>query len=119
MKLILDVHHSRSAAERLRRGGHDVQAAADLSALAALVDEELLRWAAADGRVVVTQNAKDFDRIVRSWVATGEHHAGVVFTSPRRFHRGSTNYPENLIVALTRLLAAPPAAELDWMNWLD
>ena len=108
MKLILDVHHSRSAAERLRRGGHDVQAAADL-----------LRWAAADGRVVVTQNAKDFDRIVRSWVATGEHHAGVVFTSPRRFHRGSTNYPENLIVALTRLLAAPPAAELDWMNWLD
>lgn len=119
MKLLLDVHHSRVAAERLRAAGHDVQAAADNPELAALPDEELLRRASSDSRAVVTENAKDFDRIVRSWVATGEHHAGVVFTSPRRFHRGSNGYPESLIVALTRLLATPPVAELDWVHWLE
>jgi hypothetical protein len=118
VKLLLDVHHSRIAAERLRAGGHDVQAAADLPELAALPDEELLRRAGVDRRAVVTENAKDFDRIVRSWVATGEHHAGVIFTSPRRFHRGSTSYPEDLIVALTHILTTPPVAELDWVHWL-
>ena len=119
VKLLLDVHHSRIAAERLRADDYDVQAAADVPELAALPDEELLRQASADDRAVVTENAKDFDRIVRSWVATGEHHAGVIFTSPRRFHRGSTSYPENLIVALTRFLATPPVAELDWVHRLE
>jgi Domain of unknown function (DUF5615) len=119
VKLLLDVHHSRIAAERLRATGQDVQAAADDPELAAVPDEELLRRASADGRAVVTENAKDFDRIVRSWVATGEHHAGVIFTSPRRFHRGSTSYPENVIVALTHFLAMPPVAELDWVHWLE
>jgi hypothetical protein len=85
VKLLLDVHHSRVAAERLRANGYDVQAAFDHPELAVLADEELLRRASADERAVVTENAKDFDRIVRSWVATGEHHAGVIFTSPRRF----------------------------------
>jgi hypothetical protein len=66
---------------------------------------------------VVIENAKDFDRIVRAWTATGEHHAGVIFTSPRRIHRGSAGYPENLIVALTRFLATPRVAELDWVRW--
>jgi hypothetical protein len=119
VKLLLDVHHSRIAAERLRAHGYDVQAAADVPELAALPDEELLRQASAADRAAVTENAKDFDRIVRSWVATGEHHAGVIFTSPRRFHRGSTRYPENLIVALTRFLATPPVAELDGVHWLE
>jgi Domain of unknown function (DUF5615) len=119
VKLLLDVHHSRVAAERLRASGYDVQAAFDHPELAVLADEELLRRASADGRGVVTENVKDFDRIVRSWVATGEHHTGVIFTSPRRFHRGSNSYPENLIVALVRFLANHPVAELDWVHWLE
>ena len=119
MKLLLDVHHSRLAAQRLTAAGYDVVAAADLPDLATLSDEELLRRASADERAIVTENAKDFDRIVRSWVATGEHHAGVVFTSPRRFHRGGVAYPENLIVSLTRLLESPPDTEHDWVHWLQ
>ena len=75
--------------------------------------------ASAEERAVVTENAKDFDRIVRSWMATGEHHAGVVFTSPRRFHRGGVAYPENLIASLTPLLESRPEAEHDWVHWLQ
>ena len=119
MKLLLDVHHSRLAAERLRGKGHDVEAAADDVLLATLDDEELLRAAAADGRVLVTENARDIDRIVRTWAARGEHHAGVVFTSPRRFHRGSRGYPDNLVAALERLLDEPVERSRDWIHWLS
>lgn len=119
MKLLLDVHHSRLAAERLRHLGHDVEAAADHPGMAMLPDEELLRQAAADGRSVVTENAKDFERIVRSWAATGEHHAGVVFTSPRRFHRARHSYPEDLEAALVLLLNRVPSEQRDWIHWLD
>ncbi len=119
MKLLLDVHHSRVAAARLRPNGHDVVAAADQPHLAELADEELLRHAAADRRALVSEDAKDLSRIVRQWAATGEQHAGVVLTSTRRFHRGGTAYPENLIVSLTRLLDSPPETEHDWVHWLE
>jgi hypothetical protein len=119
VKLIFDVHHSRIAAARLRQNGHDVVAAADDPRLAKLVDEELLRHAASEGRALVSEDAKDLGRIVRQWAATGDHHAGVVLTSPRRFHRGGAAYPENLIASLTRLLESPPETEHDWVHWLD
>ncbi|MHB1928778.1 MAG: DUF5615 family PIN-like protein [Acidimicrobiales bacterium] len=118
MKLLLDTHHSRLAAKRLRAAGYDVTEAADDPALASLPDEDLLRAASRSGRVVVTENARDFDRIVRTWVVAGEHHAGVVFTSPRRYHRGSNSYPANLVSALATLMADPPSGDLDWVYWL-
>lgn len=118
LKLLLDTHHSRLAALRLRDGGHDVVAASDDPVLACLPDEELLRAAYVDRRALVTENVKDFDRIVRSWSATGEHHAGVVFTSPRRYHRASQAYPANLVAALRTLLGTPPQQQIDMVLWL-
>lgn len=119
LKILLDVHHSSAAAARLRQRGHDAVAAADDPRLTVLADEDLLRSATSDGRAVVTENAKDFDRIVRAWATTGDHHAGVVFTSPRRFHRGGLSYPQDLIAALERFLTDPPAESRDWVAWLD
>ena len=116
VKLLLDVHHSRVAAERLRSQDHDVLAASDDRVLAVMTDEDLLRFAAAEQRSLVTENVKDFDRIARTWLTAGEHHAGIVFTSPRRFHRGRLGYPEGLVVALEQLLVNPPRAEHDWVN---
>ena len=118
MKLLLDVHHSPLAARRLRDKGHDVVAAAEDPILAALDDEELLHASTRSDRVLVTENARDFDRIVRDWAAAADHHGGVVFTSPRRYHRGSKAYPANLVRALTRLLDRPPGTTLDWVYWL-
>jgi hypothetical protein len=118
VKLLLDAHHSRHAAERLRVAGHDVIAASDDPGLAALEDDELLRAASAAGRAVVTENARDFDRIARTWAAAREQHAGIVFTSARRFHRGSSAYPANLVAALTRFLADAPADQTDGIWWL-
>ena len=119
MRLLLDVHHSPHAAQRLRDDGHDVIAAADDPALAGLDDEELSRVASREVRCVVTENVRDFDRIVRSWLASDEHHSGVLFTSPRRYHRGAKSYPANLVRALAALLEVPPASTRDWVQWLD
>jgi hypothetical protein len=119
VKLLLDVHHSPRAAERLRERGYDVVAAATDQALSSMADEELLRHASTHGRAVVTENAKDFGAILRTWASTGERHAGVIFTSPRRFHRGSAAYPENLVVAPARLLDASADAENDRVHWLE
>jgi hypothetical protein len=119
VRLLLDVHHSPKAAQQLRDDGHDVIAAADDPALAGLEDDELLRAATLDGRSVVTENARDFDRIVRDWSARGEHHHGVVFTSPRRYHRGAKAYPANLVRALAVLLDDAPESTSGWVHWLD
>jgi hypothetical protein len=117
LKLLLDTHHSPTAAAALNAEGHDVVAGATEPNLARLADEELLAVATSEGRALVTENAKDFDRIVRTMSAHGEHHAGVVFTSPRRYHRGSAAYPGNLIAALRTLLADPPQDQTDWIHW--
>jgi hypothetical protein len=119
VRLLLDVHHSPHAAEQLRDHGHDVIAANTDPALAGLDDEDLLRAASRDGRCLVTENVRDFDRIVRAWVASDEHHEGVVFTSPRRFHRGAKSYPANLVRALPTLLEDPPESARDWVHWLE
>lgn len=118
LRLLLDVHHSRLAAGRLRDDGHDVTAAADDPILASLPDEELLRAATGEGRALVTENAKDFDRIVRAWSAAGVPHAGVVLTSPRRYHRASRAYPTNLVAGLAALLADPPDDQTNLVCWL-
>lgn len=118
MRLLLDVHHSRVAAERLRQDGCDVLAAADDSRMRVMADDDLLRAATADQRALVTENIKDFDRIIRAWASTGEHHAGVLFTSPRRFHRGNLAYPENLVVALRQFLSDFSPEDADWVYWL-
>jgi nucleoside-diphosphate-sugar epimerase len=118
MRLLLDVHHSRHAAERLRNQGHDVVAATDDESLRDAADEELLALATVDSRVVVSENVKDFDRLVRQWAESGTHHAGVIFTSPRRFHRGSSAYPDNLVKALGAFLATAPEQFTDQVHWL-
>jgi hypothetical protein len=102
----------------LKAAGLDVTAAAVEPALAGLEDEELLTRATRDGRALVTENAKDFDRIIRAMSARGEHHSGVIFTSPRRYHRGSAAYPGNLIEALKAVFAEPPTDQTDWIYWL-
>lgn len=118
LRLLLDTHHSPVVAAAHRSDGYDVLAAAADPGLAPLEDDDLLGAATRDGRALVTENAKDFDRIVRAWAGRNAHHAGVVFTSPRRYHRGSTAYPANLIAALRALLAEPPVEQTDWTYWL-
>lgn len=77
MRLFLDAHVSgRRIARALRDAGHDVRAADEERALDGWEDERLLELATAEGRIMVTFNAKDFARLVSEWAAAGTSHAG-------------------------------------------
>ena len=77
MKLFLDAHISGPRiAQTLREAGHDVRAADEERELDGLTDEELLSIAAAEERIFVTFDVKDFPVIARRWAEAGQAHAG-------------------------------------------
>lgn len=105
---MLDEMHAPSVAEALRADGHDVVAVAAVPGLRGIADEDLLIHAAGEGFVIVTENVVEFAAIAARWATEGRSHAGLVFTSPKRFNRATRAYPGNLVVALRNLLSEPP-----------
>jgi len=92
VKLLLDEHYSPAIAEQLQKRGYDVLPVAERSRvehahLRQRSDEDLLRWARDEGRVLVTENVRDFMSLHRTFLARGDVYAGILFTSPRAFPR--------------------------------
>lgn len=78
MRLFLDAHISGPRIARaLRDRGHDVRAADEERELDGLEDERLLELAAAETRVMITFDVKDFTMLARRWAEAGRTHAGV------------------------------------------
>ncbi len=111
MKLFLDAHISGlRIARTLRDDGHDVRAADEERELDGLTDEELLSIAAAEERIFVTFDVKDFPVIARRWAEAGRAHAGcaiVVGIDHGEFGA--------ILEALARELAARPR-QADWTD---
>jgi len=104
MRLLLDAHLSpRRGGKPLTDAGHDVLAIAEVPEYAALADEQVLELAAAEGRVLVTRNAKDFDRTTRRWASLGLRHAGVLLIWTR-----DTDEFGALVAEITEALGAEP-----------
>jgi NAD(P)-dependent dehydrogenase (short-subunit alcohol dehydrogenase family) len=77
MRLFLDAHVSgRAIARALRERGHDVHAADEERQLDGMEDETLLELAAAEERIMVTFNIRDFARIVGRWAGAGKDLTG-------------------------------------------
>ncbi|MBC8070072.1 MAG: DUF5615 family PIN-like protein [Deltaproteobacteria bacterium] len=78
MRLYADENFPRASVEALRGLGHDVLTAAEAGhANIATPDEDVLSYAAAEERAVVTLNRRDFIRLAR----TIEHHGVIVCTA--------------------------------------
>lgn len=114
VKLLLDEMHAPIVARRLADLGHDVVSVAEESSLRAMTDDELFRWAAAEGRRIVTENVKDFRRLL---VQTSGSGAALLCTSSRVFPRIRRN-PGPLIAALHAWLSAPDVADRPDEDWL-
>lgn len=110
--------HAPAIADALGAEGHDVVAVAATPSLRGTSHEDLLAYAAARQLVVVTENVVDFAAIAARWAADGRAHAGLIFTSPKRFNRASLAYPGNLVVALRGLLGDPPDIGASGTWWL-
>ncbi len=79
MKILLDAHiSSRTVGRALIEGGHDVRALDSEPELEGLSDPEVLELAAAEGRVLVTANVRDFEPLLREWAGQSRSHAGVI-----------------------------------------
>ena len=119
MRLLLDEHYDRRIAEQLRRRGHDVVAATERSDLLGLPDDELLARAHVDRRALLTEDVRDFTRLVRDAAASGVDHHGLVFAHPRALPRGSDTIGR-FVSALDELLRLHPGEDalLNDYRWL-
>lgn len=118
VKLLLDEMHAPVIAEALVGEGHDVVAVASTPSLRGTPDRDLLAHAAAEDRVIVTENVVDFAALANLWSVERQRHAGLIFTNPKRFDRAMAAYPGDVIVALHTFLANPPDLAPSGVWWL-
>ena len=117
MRLLLDEHFSPEIARQLRARGHDVVAVRERVELHGLGDRQLLAAAQSEDRAIVTENVADFIELHRASLLTGETHAGIVFTSPKRFPR-TRRAIGRLVRSLDGLLAGTSALDGE-VVWLE
>lgn len=81
IKLLIDEDVSKGPklAAALRRRGFDAVAVQEIGRMN-VPDEELLNYAALEGRVLLSCNIKDFVRIAADWYGSGREHAGIVIS---------------------------------------
>jgi predicted nuclease of predicted toxin-antitoxin system len=89
IRLLIDEDVSRGPqlAAALRWRGFDAVAVQEIGKMG-LSDEELLNYAAMEGRALLTFNVKDFVHYAIAWYETGREHAGIVVSehlTGRRF----------------------------------
>lgn len=113
--LLLDEMFSPTIAAELRRRGHDVIAVAADPQLRSMTDSELYAWLTGERRRIVTENVKDFRRLLMQ--DTDLTGPGLLFTSSRTFPR-SRRAPGSLVASLedwltqSALVGRPPE---DWL----
>lgn len=110
MRLLLDEMYAPAVTAELRARGHDAASVHDRvhAHLLGALDADVLAAARRDGRALVTGNVRDYRRLESALVADGSHHAGLVYTSNRRFPRGDPATTGQLVTALDTLLRAGP-----------
>jgi predicted nuclease of predicted toxin-antitoxin system len=79
LRLLLDANLSpQGVAAPLRRSGHDVLALAQDAAYEGLSDPQVLELAAAEQRILITRNSRDFAPLARQWAEAQRQHAGLI-----------------------------------------
>ncbi len=102
--LLLDEMFSDSIAQQLRARAHDVLSVVADPALIALPDEQILAYATAEGRALVTANIKDFIPLDGRYRAAGQSHAGLILASTKTFPQNRT-FTTATTTALATLLS--------------
>ena len=120
MRLLLDEQQSRRIAVILRGEGQDVSAISERSWPRPLSDENVLEVATPERRAVVTENARDFAVLHRSWIERGSSHFGILIAPSRRFPRRKSS-PGLILTALRSLLRAHESEDAmrDQFLWLS
>ncbi len=111
MKLLLDEMISFRVAAELRKQGHDVVAIKrDRPDLESAPDGDIVRQATREGRTVVTNNVKDYLPLHQRFVASGEDHAGMLFTTDQALPRSNAAL-NRWVQTLDHVLASNPGED--------
>jgi hypothetical protein len=119
VRLVLDEHYSSQIAQQLRDRAHDVVAVTETE-LVEQSDDDVWSWMASEKRGLLTENVADFMPLVQRAAAGGEHHYGVIFSSPHSMPRSRATIGR-FVEALEELLHRYPADDglLDQVAWLS
>ncbi len=110
-RVLLDEHVWAGLTRELTERGYDVIHATD-TPQAGSDDEVLLAFAAAEDRVLLTFNVRDFAPLVATWYEAGREHAGVILSAQLP--------PGELLRRTERLLVALSADDLrNTVRWLS
>jgi hypothetical protein len=102
--LLLDEMFSDDVARQLRAKGYDVISVVADSALVGLPDDQILGYAANEGRALVTANIKDFAPLDSRYRAAGQAHAGLILVSAKTFPQ-NRGFPSAITTSLATLLS--------------
>ena len=109
MRLLLDANLSlKRIGATLVEHGHDVRGIAEHTDLEGLDDASVLDLAAADGRILITRNSRDFAPLCRAWAEAERDHAGVMLIWTLSSHQFS-----EIVEAVERWLGEVPRPD-DW-----
>ena len=78
LRFLFDEHVNKPACDTLRARGVDVTHVLDIG-LAGASDADVLARAAAEGRIIVTRNYRDFATLVEAYRVRSEQFPGVLF----------------------------------------
>ncbi|HSR85146.1 MAG TPA: DUF5615 family PIN-like protein [Streptosporangiaceae bacterium] len=115
---MLDHHHPTAIARQLRLRGRDVDTAVERD-WHREPDEVLLTLCVGEQRTLLTNNVGDFMAIVRNWAVSGQHYAGLIFTSDASLPR--THAAIGMYVQLLDALLndhPDPDEFVDRIHWL-
>ena len=101
----MDEMYSDTISSELRRLGVDAISIHDRPQLEGSADEDVMRVAIAERRVLVTNNVRDYAPLVEEFGLRGETHFGVVFTDDATFPRTRDGIG-SLVHALAALTAS-------------
>ena len=111
IRLLLDEHVWEGLVDALAQRGYDAIHIAH-TGQRSIDAEPLLALAAAQGRALLTCNARHFVPLVRLWYQTGREHAGVILSVQL--------LPADLLKQVERLLTMLSADELkNTVRWLQ
>ena len=103
-RLYLDEDVLPDLARVLRSEGHDVVSAHETGALG-LTDEDQLRRASGEGRVLVSFNYRHYIVLARDWFAANRPHAGIVI-SYRQYRRKDLRELRKTVLRMVDLVSA-------------
>jgi Domain of unknown function (DUF5615) len=115
--LLLDEMFSDDIARQLRAAGYDVISVVADPALVGLPDDQVLAYAATEGRTLVTANIKDFVPLDGRYRAAGQAHAGLILVSTKAFPQ-KRGFPAAFTTSLAALLGEPAKVQSGQMLFL-